>query len=90
MCCILDIEPPRLRLVSRTCVSIIDSYKDRICRIFCSNRDEYFDRSTKTAHWHNFNQTGLDLAEPTVLSGIDNVAGGTWLGINKSGNAAIL
>lgn len=59
-------------------------------RILCSNRDEYFDRSTKTAHWHNFGKMTPNLTEPTVLSGIDVVANGTWLGINKSGNIALL
>ncbi|GJJ15816.1 hypothetical protein Clacol_010094 [Clathrus columnatus] len=49
--------------------------------------DEYFDRPTKTAHWHNFDQP---LSKPTVLSGIDIVAGGTWLGINETGNIAVL
>ncbi len=48
--------------------------------IVAANRDEYFQRPTEAA---NFWQD-----QPAVLAGRDLQAGGTWLGINRSGQFA--
>ncbi|KAG8687316.1 hypothetical protein FRC08_012049 [Ceratobasidium sp. 394] len=57
--------------------------------ILTANRDEFISRPTLPAQWHNFDSdsstNNLD-----VLSGRDVTAGGTWLGINKQGDVAIL
>ncbi len=50
--------------------------------IICANRDEFYNRPTKAAHfWQQ--QKGL-------LAGRDLKAGGTWLGINQQGEFAAL
>lgn len=47
-----------------------------------ANRDEYFARPTLAAnYWED---------HPTVLAGRDEVAGGTWIGITKTGRFAAL
>lgn len=48
--------------------------------IFAANRDEYLNRPTAYASWWH----------PNVLSGIDKLRLGTWLGINRHGNFAAL
>ncbi|KAI0030994.1 DUF833-domain-containing protein [Vararia minispora EC-137] len=69
--------------------------------ILCTNRDEYLDRPTAPAHWHNFepvssplDQTSAEVTPPSggalVLSGRDLLAGGTWLGINRLGRVGFL
>ncbi|CAL8470993.1 g10535 [Coccomyxa elongata] len=46
------------------------------------NRDEFFDRPTKEAHfWED---------APDILAGRDLKGGGTWLGVSKSGRFALL
>ncbi|KAI0263984.1 NRDE protein-domain-containing protein [Gloeopeniophorella convolvens] len=66
--------------------------------ILCANRDEYLARPTAPAHFHSFAPvvapepapgTAPDSAGP-VLSGRDMQAGGTWLGIARSGRVALL
>ncbi|KIK37551.1 hypothetical protein CY34DRAFT_92575 [Suillus luteus UH-Slu-Lm8-n1] len=54
--------------------------------VLCTNRDEYLDRPTTPAHFHSFSPN----SQPTILSGIDIRAGGTWLGITRSGKIAFL
>ncbi len=50
--------------------------------ILASNRDEFFERSTKEAHhWEDV---------PGVVAGKDLKAGGTWLGLNYNGDIAFL
>ena len=45
--------------------------------IICANRDEFHQRPTKGAHfWEKY---------PYILAGKDLQAGGSWLGINKTG-----
>jgi uncharacterized protein with NRDE domain len=51
--------------------------------VLCSNRDEYLSRPTEPACFHSF-------GEEPVLSGIDVQAGGTWLGLSRSGKLAVL
>ncbi|KAH9924345.1 DUF833-domain-containing protein [Epithele typhae] len=66
--------------------------------ILCSNRDEFLSRPTAPAQWHSFGPIGTDVhgdapadpGAPTVLSGRDLAAGGTWLGINRTGRIAVL
>ncbi|KAJ3900739.1 NRDE protein-domain-containing protein [Lentinula edodes] len=55
--------------------------------IICSNRDEYLERPTRSAHFHSFRHE----AHPdNILSGIDEVGGGTWFGMNRTGKVALL
>lgn len=47
--------------------------------ILIANRDEYYARPTRDAHWWD---------ETPVFAGRDLEAGGTWLGINRRGRLA--
>lgn len=48
--------------------------------ILLANRDEFYDRPTAYAvHWQD---------HPSILAGRDLVAGGTWLGVTKTGRFA--
>ncbi len=47
--------------------------------ILIANRDEYYARPTQSAHWWR---------DAEVLAGRDLEAGGTWLGISRSGRLA--
>jgi len=55
--------------------------------ILCTNRDETLDRPTQNAQFHSF---GVDIDPHQVLSGRDELAGGSWFGINRSGRVALL
>lgn len=48
-----------------------------------ANRDEYYARPTAPAHWWSD-------TEPAILAGRDLEAGGTWLGLTRSGRFAAL
>lgn len=50
--------------------------------VIAANRDEFFARPTQPSHWWH--------DSPAVLAGMDNEAGGTWMGINKTGYLAAL
>ena len=51
--------------------------------IVAANRDEFFARATNHAHfWTEFDK------KPQILAGKDLVAGGTWLGLTRSGRFA--
>ncbi|KAF9508311.1 hypothetical protein BS47DRAFT_1366016 [Hydnum rufescens UP504] len=73
--------------------------------ILCANRDEFLDRPTLPAAFHDFLavsattpdsdaagviDAGGKRKEGSILSGIDIKAGGTWLGINKRGRVAMI
>ncbi|KAF9564146.1 DUF833-domain-containing protein [Agrocybe pediades] len=63
--------------------------------ILCTNRDEFLDRPTVTAHFHSFGKEdtagAADVDNPgRILSGRDVQAGGSWFGINRSGRVALL
>mmetsp|Transcript_38809 Transcript_38809/g.53913 ORF Transcript_38809/g.53913 Transcript_38809/m.53913 type:complete len:285 (+) Transcript_38809:75-929(+) len=50
--------------------------------VIASNRDEYFARPTAAAHfWSEY---------PDIFAGRDEEAGGTWLGLSRSGRIALL
>jgi len=50
--------------------------------ILCANRDEFYERETKEAHfWHG---------NPFLVAGKDLERGGTWLGLSASGEIAAL
>lgn len=51
--------------------------------VLASNRDEFFSRPTETARWHTHGSTD-------ILSGLDLVAEGTWLGLTRTGRFALL
>ena len=50
--------------------------------IIAANRDEYHERATEPAHWWP--------DRPRIFAGRDLSAGGTWLGITRSGRFAAL
>lgn len=58
---------------------ILFSYNNhhRYSLILASNRDEFYDRPTEKAHWWGKNKS--------VLAGLDNKSGGTWLGVAENG-----
>ena len=63
---------------------IVFSYQnhEKYPLILAGNRDEFFDRPAKQAHfWKN---------KPGILAGKDLKKGGTWLGVNREGNFAAL
>ena len=48
--------------------------------VIAANRDEFFRRPAAPAHWWQ--------AQPDLLAGQDLEAGGTWLGVSRSGRFA--
>ncbi|KDN45042.1 hypothetical protein RSAG8_05215, partial [Rhizoctonia solani AG-8 WAC10335] len=71
------------------CVAFWTLTHPRYALIIASNRDEFFSRPTVPAKWHNFDAADIG-GEKYVLSGRDAMAGGTWLGMNKKGDVALL
>ncbi|KAJ3492319.1 hypothetical protein NLI96_g81 [Meripilus lineatus] len=59
---------------------------------YALNRDEYLSRPTAPAHFHSFEKLSQpeDVGVGTVLSGRDLRAGGSWLGLNRTGRVAVL
>ncbi|EIW74653.1 DUF833-domain-containing protein [Coniophora puteana RWD-64-598 SS2] len=81
------------------CIALYTLEHPEYALILCTNRDEYLNRSTKNAHFHSFgggttsgdNDHDIhDNGRGSVLSGIDTVGGGTWLGVSRSGKVAVL
>ncbi|KAH7915451.1 NRDE protein-domain-containing protein [Hygrophoropsis aurantiaca] len=73
------------------CVAFYTLEHPEYALILCANRDEYLSRPTEQAAFHSFGQTTEhSLGDGRVLSGIDIRAGGTWLGIDRSGKIALL
>lgn len=58
---------------------IVFSYKQhsKYPLIFAANRDEPYERPTRSAQYWD--------THPTILAGKDLKAGGTWMGVNKKG-----
>ena len=50
--------------------------------VLAANRDEYFKRPAAPAHWWT--------DAPELLAGRDLEAGGTWMGLSRSGRLAAL
>ena len=50
--------------------------------VFAANRDEFYDRPTEAAHFWD--------QHPSLLAGKDLKAGGTWMGITRSGSFSAL
>ncbi|KAF8624405.1 hypothetical protein AX15_005886 [Amanita polypyramis BW_CC] len=71
------------------CIGIWTLEHPEYALILCSNRDEYLDRPTQKGRFRSFGSESAD-SNSTVLSGLDELACGTWLGINRSGRAALL
>ncbi|PLX70572.1 MAG: hypothetical protein C0602_03420 [Denitrovibrio sp.] len=63
---------------------ILFSYKShpKYKLIIAANRDEFYSRPTKEAHWRG--------VSPDILAGKDMHAGGTWMGIAENGRIAAL
>ncbi|MFN0203007.1 MAG: NRDE family protein [Bacteroidia bacterium] len=63
--------------------TIFTAYKahSRYALIVAANRDEFYNRPTKSAHWW---------MESGILAGKDLQGGGTWLGVNKLGKFSCL
>lgn len=57
--------------------------------VIWANRDEFHDRPTKITHWWQPNEEQGNLSGH-ILAGQDMQAGGTWLGISKTGRFALL
>ncbi|ODO07557.1 hypothetical protein L198_01136 [Cryptococcus wingfieldii CBS 7118] len=79
------------------CVTFFTLAQPGFKLILAFNRDEFFDRPTLPADWHNFapsptaNGSATPLT-PTVLSGLDRgkAEGGTWLGISRNLKVGLL
>ncbi|KXI28904.1 NRDE family protein [Paraglaciecola hydrolytica] len=50
--------------------------------IIAANRDEFFKRPTTPSHFWS--------SSPTILAGLDQQAGGTWMGVNTQGHIAAI
>jgi len=63
---------------------IVFSYKEhpKYPFIFAGNRDEFYSRPAKPAHFWDTN--------PRIVAGRDRKAGGTWLGVSEDGMVAAL
>ena len=53
--------------------------------LLIGNRDEFYARPTQELHWWSETQQATD-----ILAGRDLQAGGTWLGVSRSGRVAAL
>ncbi|KAG1727163.1 NRDE protein-domain-containing protein [Suillus paluster] len=73
------------------CVGFYTLEHPEYALVLCSNRDEYLQRPTDLACFHSFEKLeGHSLSEGNVLSGVDVRAGGTWLGVSRTGKVAFL
>ncbi|KAG9315994.1 NRDE protein-domain-containing protein [Chiua virens] len=71
------------------CVAFFTLNHPDYALILCSNRDECLTRPTQPASFHSFGAPSHD-QQPHILSGIDLIAGGTWLGLSRTGKLALL
>lgn len=66
-----------------TSAASVPARKYLLPSVLASNRDEYFARPSEAARWRNYGST-------QILSGLDTVGHGTWLGISRTGRFALL
>ena len=62
-------------------------------RVLLGNRDEFLLRPASRAAWRSRTREHLletDLVHGNILCGVDLLAGGTWMGITRSGSFAAL
>jgi hypothetical protein len=91
VCGVLVARPSRICPVREPSFSSLSGNPDLCSRVLCTNRDEYLARPTAPAHFHDFGSVEQSPSGTGhVLSGRDIVAGGTWLGITRSGHFAML
>ena len=60
-------------------LSIAYQSKPETSLVVISNRDEFYQRATLPMHWWSAND---------ILAGLDQQAGGTWLGLTRTGRFA--
>ncbi|KAF8887161.1 NRDE protein-domain-containing protein [Infundibulicybe gibba] len=73
------------------CIGIWTLEHPEYSLILCTNRDEFLTRPTQDAHFHSFDDKATAVAvSGSVLSGRDEIAGGSWFGINRAGKIALL
>ncbi|CAE6350227.1 unnamed protein product [Rhizoctonia solani] len=82
-------DPAEKPLLTTMCLAFWTLTHPQYAVVIASNRDEFLSRPTVAADWHNFDATNTG-SEEYVLSGRDAIAGGTWLGINRKGDIALL
>ena len=62
-------------------------------RVLLGNRDEFLLRPASRAEWRSRTREHVletDLVHGNILCGVDLLAGGTWMGITRSGSFAAL
>jgi uncharacterized protein with NRDE domain len=72
------------------CIAAYSLEHPRYSLVLVSNRDEFLARPTDPAHWHDDGNDSNDDRGNYILSGIDLLGHGTWLGITRSGRFGLL
>ncbi|KAF8626003.1 hypothetical protein AX17_006726 [Amanita inopinata Kibby_2008] len=71
------------------CIGVWTLEHPEYALILCTNRDEFLERPTQDAHFHSFDDKSSNGAA-NILSGRDELGGGTWFGLNRAGRVALL
>ncbi|KZS98267.1 DUF833-domain-containing protein [Sistotremastrum niveocremeum HHB9708] len=74
------------------CIAVWTLSHPSYALVLAANRDEHLDRPTVPAQFHNFGEhnEGSETEIGHILSGVDTRAGGTWFGVNRSGDVGLL